>query len=279
MSTSLYEERSTKRKIPRTFIERRLHSLLGLWLIIFLFEHLLINAQASLYFFDQGNVFISMVNKIHGTFYLKAIEIVFLALPFLFHGIWGVAYLRSAKHNSFPTDGTTPSLPQYKKNRAFTWQRITSWILLVGILAHVIHMRFIDYPMTIQKEGKPHYFIIQKKSKTLNMMKEKLHLTLTDHAEGITLKKNEVLVETPSLGSAFLVVVRETFTHPMMVILYSILVISACFHAYNGLWTAMITWGVVVAQRSQDRLRRVTVSIMLIVMTLGLLAAWGPYFL
>ena len=62
-----------------------------------------------------------------------------------------------------------------------------------------------------------------------------------------------------------------------MVILYSILVIAATYHAFNGLWTFMITWGVTITRRSQRIMRFITTTMMTIVMFLGLISAWGTY--
>ena len=138
-------------KLSRPFFFHRLHSILGLWLVIYLFEHLLVNSQMALFFKDNGSSFIKMVNQIHALPYLRLIEILFLGLPFLIHGIWGVVYARTGKSNSKSTVGTKPALPQYKRNRAYSWQRITSWLLIVGIIAHVIHMRFVEYPIHVQK--------------------------------------------------------------------------------------------------------------------------------
>ena len=158
----------TRRALPRSFILRRLHSILGVWLVIYLCEHLLVNSQAALFSFDDGEGFISLVNRIHNYPYLKAIELVFLGLPFLIHGIWGVIYIKTGKFNSFPTPYTQPALPQYKRNRAYSWQRITSWILLVGIAAHVIHMRFVDYPTVVHHGEQRIYLSALKDDSILN---------------------------------------------------------------------------------------------------------------
>ena len=99
---------------------------------------------------DNGQGFVSAVNFLKNLPYLPIIEIFLLGIPFLIHGFWGIRYLFTANYNSFPTQGSSPSLPQYTRNQAYTWQRITSWILLVGIIAHVIHMRFIEYPTSAQ---------------------------------------------------------------------------------------------------------------------------------
>ena len=123
--------------IPNAFLWRRAHSLTGLWLVIFLIEHLLTNSQAALWIGDNGLGFIQAVNSLKELPHLQAIEIFLLGVPLLVHGLWGVKYLMTSKMNSFASDGSSPSLPQYPRNRAYTWQRITSWILLVGIAAHV----------------------------------------------------------------------------------------------------------------------------------------------
>lgn len=269
MTTPLDEQN----KLPRPFILRRLHSLLGLWLVIYLFEHLLINSQMALYSEDGGASFIRMVNQIHDLPFLKAIEIAFLGLPFLIHGIWGVLYLRTSKLNAHRTDGTTPALPQYKRNKAYSWQRITSWILLVGIIAHVVHMRFIDYP-TIVKSGTERLYMTRlTPSQKLTQMASKLNVQLLNEP----MDSKEVLAVSPNAGTAIFLTLRETFSNPLMVILYSILVIAAVYHAFNGVWTAMITWGITQSRRAQRWMRSVTTTLMAIVMFLGLIAAWGPY--
>lgn len=336
MSTPLHErhfESDETLKLPRPFIVRRLHSFLGVWLVIYLFEHLLINSQAALFFFNEGTGFVRMVNKIHNLPYLPAIEILFLGLPFLIHGIWGVAYALTGKFNSFKTSGKTPSLPQYRRNKAYTWQRITSWILLVGILAHVIHMRFAQAPIHVRYGENEYYLtkvgldrgmpliaeklgvdlyneqLLEESEKRLEIEQQQLAsikregewMELAFDEEVIRLesrigekerileevkhlldsrgglKEGSVLAISPSAGSAFLLVVREAFKNPFLVILYSFLVIAACFHGFNGLWTFMITWGATLTRRSQKRMRTLATLLMGVVTFFGLFSAWGTY--
>lgn len=314
-------DQDEKLALPKAFVSRRLHSLFGLWLVIYLFEHLLVNAQVAFYFQDDGIAFISMVNRIHAIPFLKLVEVVFLALPFFYHGIWGIFYAKQAKLNSFPGPLQEPRL-YYSKNRAFSWQRITSWILLVGIIAHVVHMRFLDAPIEAVRGGVPSFFVVQKPSNLLYVMSDRLHFTVytqqdlekkkqellkrekaLEHADTTEkktvalvdelaedkewfrkatekkIKKRELLVETPSIGSAFLLVVRDTFQHLPLVILYSILVVTAVYHAFNGLWTFLITWGVIVTRRTQRKVRFFTNALMVLVLAFGLSAAWGAYLL
>jgi len=264
-------------KLPRPFILRRLHSLLGVWLVIYLCEHLLVNSQAAFFFEDDAYGFVSMVNKIHDLPYLKVIELVFLGVPFAIHGLWGIKYALTARLNARQTDGSEPSLPQYKKNVAYSWQRITSWLLLVGILAHVIHMRFLEYPEKSTQDGIHQYNVRVQYDAGLPHVAEKLHVKLYDRSETKPLKKGQLLAVAPSAGAAFFLILRETFENPMMVLLYTLLVIAASFHAFNGLWTFMITWGITLTRRSQKVMRKITTTLMWLVTLLGLIAVWGTY--
>lgn len=333
MSTPLHEKvfpDEEKHKLPKAFIMRRLHSLLGLWLVIYLFEHLLVNSQAALYLHDNGYGFVTMVNKIHELPYLPLVEIIFLAIPFLIHGAWGILYLRTAKANSFKTDGHTPSLPQYRRNRAYSWQRITSWILVVGIIAHVIHMRFVDAPILHHKGDQKIYItklhfepslygvidklngrlynrqgideeksILEKQQERLYGLSQELKFGNVDteaeyynlkeqideneswikDVEQKGLKPHEVIAITPNAGSAFLLILRDAFKNPMIVILYSILVITASYHAFNGLWTFFISWGINLTRRSQSAFRKFCQGLIILVTFMGLAAAWGTYFI
>jgi succinate dehydrogenase / fumarate reductase, cytochrome b subunit len=322
-------ESDEKLKLPRPFILRRLHSLLGLWLVVYLSGHLLVNSQAALFFKDDGYGFVSAVNKLESLPYLRIIEVIILALPFLIHGIWGIFYAYLGKLNAHRTDGRKPALAQYKRNRAYSWQRITSWLLVVGIVAHVAHMRFIAYPAHAIHGDQQSYMVRIAYDPGLPLVAEKLHVKLYDNtqilqkkeslkrdeaelaklekkqanvsefqqddtyfllldhvlsekgwlqgAEKKPLKKGEVLGVAPNAGGAFFLLVRETFKSPLMVILYSILVIAAAYHAFNGLWTLMITWGITLTRRSQKRMHMITTTLMGVVMFLGLMAAWGTY--
>src|SRR6185436_15721242 len=148
----------TSQILPRAFVWRRLHSLMGLWLVLFLMEHLLVNSQAALLLGDNARGFVHAVNAIHNLPYLQVIEILLLGVPIAIHGVLGVKYLLTSKFNSHRTDGTEPSLKGYGRNHAFTWQRLTSWILLVGLILHVAKFRFIDYPATVNQGEKSYYF-------------------------------------------------------------------------------------------------------------------------
>jgi succinate dehydrogenase / fumarate reductase cytochrome b subunit len=305
--------------IPRAFIWRRAHSLTGVWLVLFLIEHLLTNSQAALFIGDDGRGFVSAVNFLKDLPYLPVIEIFLLGVPFLIHGVWGIRYLLTAEYNSFPTNGSSPSLPQYTRNQAYTWQRITSWILLIGILAHVIHMRFIDYPTSAQRDFQHVYISRVEADNGLYTLSKRLNFEIynqqkvqeikqqilsqpkiqlkpdsqpeklieaqkqrEEHAwvaalEKWPLKENQFIAISPSFGVAELLLVRDTFKNPTMILLYTGLVLATCFHAFNGLWTFMISWGVTLTARSQQLMRSLATGLMIIVTFLGLAAIWGTY--
>ena len=333
-----------EREIPNAFIWRKLQSLMGLWLVLFLIEHLLLNSQAALWIGDNGSSFIQGVNSIKVLPYLQVIEIVFLGIPFLIHGIWGIKYLYTAKFNSYPTDGSKPSLAMYPRNRAYTWQRITAWILLFGIIAHVIHMRFVEYPVSAQKGPENYYMVrldadsglytlaarlgvqlydyqtIQKKEEHLNpsakvspggdtlqnmIQSIKGIFTKPKEKDGADNKpqamiqaqerqqerqflaalekrpitEGQVIAVTKDFGTAELLMVRETFKMPAMMALYTIFVLAACYHGFNGLWTFLITWGITLTDASQRIMLKFSTGLMILISFLGLAAIWLTYWI
>lgn len=307
--------------ISRAFIWRRAHSLTGIWLVLFLIEHLLTNSQAALFIGDDGSGFVSAVNFIKGLPYLPVIEVTLLGIPLFIHGIWGIKYLFQGKMNAFPSDGSTPSLPQYPRNQAYTWQRITSWILLFGIAAHVIQMRFLDYPSSAWLEGQHFYIVRLSRDNGLYTLSQRLGFDLysasniqetrkgiSEHLgplqavedtperlieaqrnrekkawlsalEAQKMNQNEILAVSKSFGVAELLMVRDTFKSPLMILLYTGLVLAACFHAFNGLWTFMISWGVTLTAASQNLMRSIATCLMVLIAFLGLAAIWGTYWL
>lgn len=339
----------TSQEIPQAFVWRKLHSLTGLWLVGFIIFHLLTNSQAALFFGDDGSGFIRSVNSIHELPYLPFIELAILAVPILIHGIWGIVYLHQAKYNSFGATGTTPYLPDYPRNHAYTWQRITSWLLLIGIIAHVVHMRFIEYPVAaprgLGEAGLEHAYIVRitedsglytlakrlgvelydansiqaleknaggtapvskhtfkgkmeaffasltdlfkhqpagqeaSAKQLVAAQQQKIHAAWLEALQKRPLRPGEVIAVADNFGTAELLMVRDTFKMPVMIALYTLLVLAACFHAFNGLWTAMIAWGVTLSERSQRIMRTVSSLFMVAVAFLGLSAVWLTYWI
>ncbi|MEI8328794.1 MAG: succinate dehydrogenase [Chlamydiia bacterium] len=314
--------------IPRAFVWRRVHSLMGLWLVLFLLEHLLTNSQAALLLGENGGGFVRMVNWIHDLPYLPIIELFLIGTPIALHGVLGIKYLFTSKNNAKSSDGSTPSLKEYNRNKAYSWQRITSWILLVGISCHVAKFRFIEYPTSINEGTDSFYFVKISMDKGLYTVADRLGVELYDNhkidaakelakhpteapeqisgqtvfstqeeqlAVGIQklqqkrdwlqaltskpISNTEVIAVTKSFGTASMMSVRDTFKSPIYVGLYTIFVLAACFHAFNGLWTFMISWGLIFKRSAQKSMSHLCVAIMITIAFLGLAAVWGTYWI
>lgn len=253
--------------ISHPFIWRRVHSLMGLWLILYLIEHLIVNSQATLWIGDDGVGFVRLVNSLESLPYLQVIEIVFIGIPLILHGYWGVKRALSAKNNTGKTDGSVPSM-QYGRNKAYNWQRLTSWILLACVIGHVVQMRFVQMP----KEINGQYIVYLQHDEGLKSVAARIHVPLS--REG-----NRVVALAPSSGKAMLLMVRETFKSPLMAVLYSIFVLAAAFHAFNGFWTSLITWGVLLSYRSQKAMIPICWVGVGLLAFLGLAAIWGSYWM
>lgn len=328
--------------IPREFIWRRVHSLMGLWLVLFLIEHLLTNSQAALWIGEDGSGFIRMVNALHNLPYLQAIEFFLLGVPLLIHLVLGVKYALTAKSNAHKTKGESPSLRSYGRNRAYSWQRITSWILLIGLIGHVVKFRFLEYPLNISHGTYQEYFVkldmddglytlasrlsvnlydakaienaekdfeqrddekalleaatlmqtenknylngvqsvpfeMQKEMILQSAQKYRLKEKWIDTVKKFHLKDNQVIAESKSFGTATLLSVRDVFKSPVYIALYTIFVIATCFHAFNGLWTFLLTWGLVIRRAAQKSLLTVSISLIVILTLLGLSSVWGTF--
>lgn len=294
---------------PKEFFWRRLHSLTGLFFALFLIQHLLVNSQAALFIGDDGKGFVNAVEAIHNFPYLPVIELVFLGIPICIHMFWGIRYLQTSQQNAYAFNslGEKPCLPEYPRNKAYTWQRITSWILLAAILLHVLQMRFIEEPLSIKQGAQKYYFVRAYNDPGLASVAARLEVQLIDAAgqQGLEkqpldrqegkesleamdyqtifkkrpLKDGQVLLQAKNFGTAELLMVRETFKSPLMIALYTIFVLSACFHGFNGLWTFMIKWGVTMTDRSQKLMLKISTTLMFLIAFLGLAAIWGTYWL
>jgi len=315
-----------ERVVPKAFVWRRLHSLMGFWLVLFLTLHLVTNSQAALWIGDDGHEFVKIVNVLESLPYLQIVEIFLIGIPILIHGILGIKYALSAKHNASGGRGKKPRL-SYGRNRAFNWQRYASWIILIGIVVHVVQMRFLDFPKDVVFENKEQYLVRLSFDPGLYTLSQRLWVSLypaeeildmqvpkevdfqslfqdaTDQEEYSALHKSrardlqeeqeyrnwvialkqfdlaptELVAAAPSPGKAMLLSVRNTFKSFFWSIFYSVFVIATCFHAFNGLWTFLITWGALLSMRSQKSMIPVCISAIFILSFLGLAAIWGSY--
>ncbi len=326
-------------KLPSSFVWRRVQSLFGLWLVVFLSEHLLTNSQAALMFGENGMGFVHAVNFLKNLPYLHVVEIVLLGIPLIVHMSWGIKYLFTSKKNSLPSSGNKPSLTKHSRNHAYSFQRWASWIVLVGIVLHVGYMRFYRYPVEVHLGDSSSYFVRVDMDKGLYTVsdrlgvelfdqdkinqevealreeekdscllrasaREKYHIALTvspynklmassleenqkidlkrkwiNALTSRPLKKHQVMAEAGNFGTATLLVVRDSFSHVITGVLYTIFVLATVFHAFNGLWTFLISWGAVLRVRTQSQMVTVCMVIMFVAAVLGMAAIWGPYFI
>lgn len=324
--------------LPREFIVSRLHSLFGLMIVLFLIEHLLTNSQVALFLGDNGAGFVRGVNFIHNLPYLPVIEIVLIGIPIAFHAIAGIRIAIRGRSTSYNSSGGTRPKIQTGRNRAYTWQRLSSWILLIGIILHVGYMRFYLYPAIVLQGGKKVYFTrvefdraqyalsdrlgftiynveaIEAAQRALEQQEMQLETIKTREAEleeqqkmGINYQQelqelvrhkidlqdkraflenglryrsinlNQVILVTDSFGTSQLMNVREAFKSPVKVALYTLFVLAAVFHGFNGLWTFLITWGLVIKSVSQRKALTVCWCLMGLVGLLGLISIFGTY--
>jgi succinate dehydrogenase / fumarate reductase, cytochrome b subunit len=279
---------------PRAYLWRRLHSIMGLMIVLFLIEHIITNSQAALLIGDNGIGFINAVNFIKNLPYLPVLEIVLIGTPIFVHAFLGVKYLMTGKMNSWPSSGNKPSLTRYSRNHAYSWQRITSWILMIGIILHVWYMRFYHYPTQVRIADKEFYVTRVTIDPGLESVAKRLGVTLYTAADIIdnvsaqppaviqelsakSFNTQELMAVSPDFGTATLLIVRDAFKSPFKGLLYTLFVLAASFHAFNGLWTFCMTWGWVIKARSQATLVNLCTGIMVIIALLGLACIWGTY--
>jgi succinate dehydrogenase / fumarate reductase cytochrome b subunit len=167
--------------LPKSFVMRRLHSLFGLLFLLFLIEHLFTNSQAALWIGDSGKGFIDAVNFIHNLPYLNVIEVLLIGVPIAFHAAIGIKYALSSKMNSFSSDGSKPSLKQYGRNQAYSWQRITSYFLLFMIIFHVTKFRFVEYPKSAILGDNTHYLVKVSFDPGLYSLSERMNFSIYDN--------------------------------------------------------------------------------------------------
>jgi len=109
------------------FLLRRLHSLLGVVPVgAFLVFHLWENSQSR---FGAEHFNTEVVGALAGLNYLPFIEIGLIALPLVFHAVYGLAIVGGSR--------AEPLRYPYLRNRLYWLQRLSGIGLLVFILLHV----------------------------------------------------------------------------------------------------------------------------------------------
>ena len=122
-----------------TFYIRRLHSLCGLLVLgAVLFEHIFTNSTALLG--PEGlNSALAMMELIPKPIFY-CLEIFGIAVPLLFHGIYGIYIAMQANNN--------PKNYGYQRNWSFALQRYTAWYLVIFLIWHVGYLRIYTKGVT-----------------------------------------------------------------------------------------------------------------------------------
>jgi succinate dehydrogenase / fumarate reductase cytochrome b subunit len=115
------------------FVLKRLHSLTGVIpLTFFIFFHFGANSYSTV----GEEAFDQVVKQLRGLPFLDALEWGLLFSPFLFHMLYGMYIIFTARAN--------PGRQSYVRNWAYVMQRVTAIVVFVFILYHVIGLRYID---------------------------------------------------------------------------------------------------------------------------------------
>ncbi|PTM58188.1 succinate dehydrogenase cytochrome b558 subunit [Desmospora activa] len=114
----------------RSFFNRRLHSLLGVIPVgFFLLEHLWTNHYAT----QGADVYQEKVEWLWSIPFLPLLEIFFIFLPLLYHGVYGL-YIAFTAQNNLKSYSTF-------RNIMFMLQRVTGVITLIFVTLHVWQTR------------------------------------------------------------------------------------------------------------------------------------------
>ena len=100
------------------------------------------------------------------------------------------------------------------------------------------------------------------------------------HVQGLVsrvIQKGQVIGVSDSAGNLVLLGVREAFKSLFMCVLYAIFVLAAIFHGLNGLWTFLVTWGIIISRRSQKAAVLFSIGLMFVLFCLGMVSIWGTY--
>jgi len=122
-----------------TFYLRRLHSLVGLLILgMGIFEHIFTNSMA-LGGAAALNGALAMMELIPKPIFL-GLEVCGIAIPLLFHAIYGIYIALQAKNN--------PRQYGFSRNWQFALQRWTAWFLVAFLLWHVFFLRIYTKGIT-----------------------------------------------------------------------------------------------------------------------------------
>ncbi len=136
-----------------------------------------------------------VVHKIGDMPYVDLMEIFFIALPILFHGIYGFVIWFFGEGN-VRTYG-------YARNWMYFLQRVTGLLAFIFILSHVFSTRI------------------------------------------------QVLINDAVTKDNIFATLAGQLDNPLVLIGYIIGILACIIHLSNGIWLALITWGITIGPRAQ----------------------------
>jgi succinate dehydrogenase / fumarate reductase cytochrome b subunit len=203
--------------LDRHFALRKLHSLLGIipigaFLCFHLFENSM-SVKGAEYFTEH------VVHKIGNMPYVELMEIFFIALPILFHGIYGLLIWFQGKSNVLSYG--------YFRNWMYWLQRISGLIAFLFIIGHVWGTRI------------------------------------------------QVLINEAVTKDNIFAYLAAQMDNPPILIFYIVGILASVIHLSNGIWLALITWGITIGPRSQKTSSWVCAVIGLVLLVLSAQALRG----
>lgn len=215
------------------FLIRRLHSLTGLVPIgVFVCFHLV--ANSTIMFGTGGQYFQESIERIHLLEpFLFPVEVVFIFIPLLFHVLLGFTIWFSGRSNV--------GQYRYGGNIRYMLQRVTGMIAAGFILFHVWQMHWLGAPLggggfTLHGEG------------------------------GAAMAAGSTARAIQGLRLDGTRVWAAAWIAPF----YAIGTLASVYHLANGVWTALITWGVTISPRAQALSGRVCIIMGLMLGLLGM---------
>jgi succinate dehydrogenase / fumarate reductase cytochrome b subunit len=207
------------------FLLRRLHSLSGVIPVgAFLVLHLFTNSLAAY----NAHDFDKHVKDIHAIPYLPLLELVGIFLPLAFHAGYGVVIARQGRANVLHYG--------WLDNWRYTLQRVTAWIALVFVVAHLAHYRFA------------HWFGGWEYQSTVAGGVSPFDLTAAGFAG--------------AWGTVWLA-------------LYLVGLISSIYHFCNGLGTFCITWGITIGDVARRRVLGGAAALGVLMLAWGAASLWA----
>lgn len=264
------------------FLLRRIHSLTGVVpLTLFLIEHLFTNSRST-----QGpESFNGAVKFMTGLPLFMIIEWAGIYIPLAIHLILGIWIARTARHN---VDNY-----KYGGNWRYLFQRVTGIFIVLFLVVHLGHWRYgvrVNYIEPGATEAKlialRHYTPYELKDKEFPAayrvayeqawLKEKVGRTEADLLTTEAQTALQVMASKDNMFSGM----KAAFSTPGWFLFYVLGLAAACYHTGNGLWTFLITWGVLRNPKAQERCSTACLGFGAALFALGVFSlagfVWGP---